>query len=81
MVFYLIELTALNFLWMYLYIFNNTSGQSEVPGCIYTVKTQLNSFLSNREHVFRGFSIWTQFIITIKTFQMRMESAEALGTV
>lgn len=65
---------------MYLHIFSDTSEQSEEPGCIFTIKTQPNSFLSNREHVFWGFSIWSQFIITMKTFQMRMESVETLGT-
>lgn len=66
---------------MYLHIFSDTREQSEEPGCIFTIKTHWNPFLSNREHVFWGFSIWSQFIITMKTFQMRMESVETLGTV
>lgn len=66
---------------MYLHIFNDTGEQSEEPGCIFIIKPHLNPFLSNREHVFWGFSIWSQFIITIKTFQLRTESVETLGTV
>lgn len=66
---------------MYLHMFNDTGEQSEGPGCIVTIKTHLSPFLSNRAHVFWGFSIWSQFIITIKTFRMGMESVETLGTV
>ena len=57
----------------YLHIFKDTREQVEEPGCMVITETHLNPCFSDGDHVFRGFLIWSPFIIPIKTCQMRPE--------
>lgn len=64
---------------MYLHNLNDTRKQLEGPGCVAITEIHRNPFFRNRDHVFWGFSVWSQFITTIKSFWMRTEWVETLG--